>query len=75
MIEAYRTAIARSDEIIAERELSSAPERPEPWWAEAGLSFPDLRAVIVHMIVETATHAGQLDAARELIDGRQYLVL
>ena len=71
MIEAYRTAIARSDEIIAERELSSAPERPEPWWAEAGLSFPDLRAVIV----ETATHAGQLDAARELIDGRQYLVL
>ena len=35
----------------------------------------DLRSVIVHVLVETATHAGQLDAVRELIDGRQYIVL
>ena len=27
------------------------------------------------MITETATHAGHLDAARELIDGGQWIVL
>jgi hypothetical protein len=30
---------------------------------------------ILHVITETATHAGHLDAARELIDGGQWLVL
>jgi hypothetical protein len=29
----------------------------------------------MHVLVETATHAGQLDAVRELLDGRQYIVL
>ena len=37
--------------------------------------YADLRTVIVHVLIETATHAGHLDAARELIDGRQYIVL
>ena len=74
MIDAYRAAIDGADAIIAERPLSAPPERPEEWWSEAGLSFPDLRAVIVHVIVETATHAGQLDAVRALIDGRPYVV-
>jgi len=27
------------------------------------------------VITETATHAGHLDAARELIDGRTWLIL
>jgi hypothetical protein len=27
------------------------------------------------VLVETATHAGHLDAVRELLDGRQYIVL
>ena len=34
-----------------------------------------LAAVLVHVILDAATHAGHLDAARELIDGRQHLVL
>lgn len=71
----YEAAIARSDEIVASRSLDTPPERPEDWWAQAGLSFPDLRTVLAHVLVETATHAGHLDAARELIDGRQHLVL
>lgn len=75
VIDAYRAAIARADEIIAESPLSAPPASPEPWWPDAGVSFPDLRTVIVHVITETATHAGQLDTVRELIDGRQYLVL
>jgi len=30
----------------------------------------DLRFSVLHMIEETARHAGHLDIARELIDGR-----
>jgi hypothetical protein len=40
-----------------------------------GLEFPDRRAVMMHVLTETATHAGHLDAVRELLDGRQYVVL
>jgi hypothetical protein len=29
-----------------------------------------LRFIVLHMIEETARHAGHLDTARELIDGR-----
>ncbi|WP_311932176.1 DUF664 domain-containing protein [Microbispora sp. H11081] len=35
----------------------------------------DLREAILHVLVETETHAGHLDAVRELIDGKQFLVL
>jgi hypothetical protein len=31
-------------------------------------------AILLYVIVETACHAGHLDAARELIDGRQWVV-
>jgi hypothetical protein len=30
---------------------------------------PDVRWVVLHMIEETARHAGHLDMARELLDG------
>jgi hypothetical protein len=75
VIAAYRSAIDRSDEIMAARSLHQPPAQPEDWWAEAGVEFPDLRAVAMHVLVETASHAGQLDAVRELLDGRQYIVL
>ncbi|MGO4596923.1 DinB family protein [Terrabacter sp. 2RAF25] len=75
VIEAYRSAIVSADEIIAARHFDDAPRQPEDWWAEAGLSFPDLRSVVVHVLVETSVHAGHLDAARELLDGRQHLVV
>jgi Protein of unknown function (DUF664) len=75
VVEAYRSAIAGADEIIAARRFSDPPAQPEDWWEAAGLSFPDLRAVVVHVLVETATHAGHLDAVRELLDGRQYAVV
>ncbi len=75
VLDAYVAAIASSDAIIAELSLDDPPAAPEAWWPQAGLAFPDLRSVLVHLIVETATHAGHLDAVRELIDGRQHLVL
>jgi hypothetical protein len=30
---------------------------------------------VLHVVTETAAHSGHLDAARELIDGKQHLVL
>lgn len=75
VLEAYRTAARASDAIIGARSLDDAPASPESWWAEAGMSFPDVRSVLLHVIVETSVHAGHLDAVRELIDGRQHIVL
>jgi len=75
VVEAYRLAIRRSDVIVSTRELDDAPAKPEDWWESAGLHFPDLRTILVHVLVETATHAGHIDAVRELLDGRQYLVV
>jgi hypothetical protein len=31
--------------------------------------------VLLHVIAETAVHASHLDAVRELVDGRQWIVL
>ena len=75
VVDAYRVAIRRSNEIVSVRGLDEAPAQPEDWWEPAGLRFPDLRTVLVHVLVETATHAGHLDAVRELLDGHQYLVV
>jgi len=48
------------------------------WWPEELFGtwrMNSLRKVMLHVITETACHAGQLDAVRELIDGRQWLIL
>ena len=75
VLAAYRSAIARSDEIISARRLGDPPARPETWWHDAGFDFPSLRTIVVHVLVETSVHAGHLDAVRELLDGRQHLVI
>jgi uncharacterized damage-inducible protein DinB len=75
VLDAYRSAIRRSDEIVTARSLDEPPAQPEDWWDSAGMSFPDLRSVLLHVLVETATHAGHLDAVRELLDGHQNIVL
>ena len=63
----YRQQIERADAIIAATPWDAAPA----WWPEffGDFRLDDLHAIIVHVIAETATHAGHLDAVRELIDG------
>lgn len=75
VVAAYRAAIATSDEVLADVALAAGPRRPDPDWDAWGVSFPSVLDVVMHVIEETATHAGHLDAARELIDGHQRLVL
>ncbi|MBM0225223.1 DinB family protein [Micromonospora sp. ATA51] len=70
----YRQEIGRANAIIT----ASALDTPPAWWPTdlfGTWRLHDLREVILHVITETACHAGHLDAARELIDGRAWLVL
>lgn len=74
ILDAYRQEISRADAIIAEMPLDTAPVLWPPdlfgdWRLHA------LKQVILHVMTETASHAGHLDVVRELIDGRQWLVL
>ncbi len=70
LIRFYRDQCASSDEVLAVTPLSAPPQgrhgRYEP---------PDVRWIVLHMIEETARHAGHLDIARELLDGQTGLGL
>jgi hypothetical protein len=67
----YRREIARSNEIIRATPLDTPPAIKDEWWGDWEVA--DLRFILLHLIEETACHAGHLDAARELIDGRQWM--
>jgi uncharacterized damage-inducible protein DinB len=70
----YRMEIEFANTIISETELDTAPA----WWPEdlfGSFRLNDLREIMLHVITETACHAGHLDAVRELIDGRRWMVL
>nr|WP_281372817.1 DUF664 domain-containing protein [Kineococcus aurantiacus] len=74
VVERYRAECAHADAVVAATAADAAPR----WWPGdlfGAFRLADLRAVLLHVVVETATHAGHLDAARELLDGRQWLVL
>jgi uncharacterized damage-inducible protein DinB len=69
----YRQEIERANAIIAARPLDAPPA----WWPGFFGNYrqDNLRDTILHVMVETACHAGHVDAARELIDGKQWMVL
>ncbi len=71
----YRDEIERANAVIAATPLDMAPRQPDPRWAEWGIEFRDLRFIMLHMIKETACHTGHLDAVREILDGRQWIVM
>lgn len=64
----YRKQIEAADQVLDRHSLDLKPALDH---GIPGLEpFPDLRHVVLHMIEETSRHAGHLDLARELIDGR-----
>jgi hypothetical protein len=69
----YREHMDRSNAIIEATPLDGEPA----WWPDFFPNFrlDNLREVILHVLTETAVHAGHLDATRELIDGKTWLVL
>jgi len=70
----YRQEIELANAIIA----ATPPDAAPAWWPDelfGSWRLHDLREIILHVITETACHAGHLDAVRELIDGRTWLIL
>ena len=70
----YQREIELANAVIAATSLDAPPV----WWPPelfGDWRLSSLREIILHVMTETAGHAGHLDAARELIDGRQWLVL
>ena len=63
----YRDQCAASDAVLAVTPLSA---RPRGKHGNPEGEPPDVRWVVLHLIEETARHAGHLDIARELIDGQ-----
>lgn len=64
----YRDQCRRSDAVLAATPLSTPPHGRHPGAEEDEVT--DLRWIVLHMIEETARHAGHLDVVRELLDGR-----
>jgi hypothetical protein len=60
----YRAMWPRVDRIVAAASLDDRCARPEP-----ALAPVNLRWVLMHLLEETARHAGHADIIRELIDG------
>ena len=62
IVEFYRRARAAADAVILELDVNDVGTA---WFGDP----VSLRWVLIHMIEETARHAGHLDILRELIDG------
>jgi uncharacterized damage-inducible protein DinB len=70
----YQREIELADQIITSNSL----EAPPAWWPDffpPSFHLDNLRQVLLHVIAETACHAGHLDAARELLDGQTWLII
>jgi uncharacterized damage-inducible protein DinB len=74
VLQTYLEESARANHIIDSVPLDAKPL----WWPTEQFGdwrMESLREIILHVMVETACHAGQLDVVRELLDGQQWLVL
>ncbi|KIH96740.1 hypothetical protein LP52_23285 [Streptomonospora alba] len=70
ILERYERVAARTDEIVASVEdLSATHPLPEAPWNEPGATH-SVRRVLIHVIAETAQHAGHADILRETLDGK-----
>jgi hypothetical protein len=72
VLDLYRRETSLADAVIAVTPLDRPPARWPGQWPDWRLGY--LREIILHVITETACHAGHLDAVRELIDGRTWMV-
>ena len=69
----HRHAAAETDEIIAGIDDLGQPvpvPRDSPWFPQ-DIEAWSVRWVLLHLIEETAHHAGHADATREMLDGRR----
>ncbi len=70
VLEAYEAVTRRTDELIATADLDASQPLPEAPWFEPGARWT-ARRVFMHIVAETAQHAGHADILRETIDGQR----
>ncbi|MGH8888992.1 MAG: DinB family protein [Acidothermaceae bacterium] len=69
LLERYDEAACRTDDVAAALpDLDLAHALPEAPWNEPGAQW-SVRRVLLHLIAETAQHAGHADIIRESLDG------
>lgn len=69
LLEHYEQVARRTDELVANLpDLDGSQLLPEAPWFEKGASW-SARRVLLHIIAETAQHAGHADIIRESLDG------
>jgi len=70
VVKHYEKVAARSAEVVAAvPDLSATHPLPEAPWHEPG-GVRSVRRVLMHVIAETAQHAGHADILRETLDGQ-----
>ena len=68
LLAAHEAAAARTDAVVASADLDADHLLPEAPWFPPGAAW-SVRRVALHLIAETAQHAGHADIIREAIDG------
>jgi hypothetical protein len=69
LLDAYEQVASRTDELVRTLpDLDVGQPLPEAPWFEPGARW-SARRVLLHIIAETAQHAGHADILRESIDG------
>ena len=71
LLDAYRTTAERTDELVRTLpSLDRSHPLPEAPWFPPGARWT-ARAVVLHIVAETAQHAGHADILREAVDGQK----
>ena len=70
VLDEYEEIARRTDELVATLDLDAGHPLPQAPWFEPGAVWSVRRAVL-HIIAETAQHAGHADIIRESLDGQK----
>jgi uncharacterized protein DUF664 len=68
LLDNYQQVARRTDELAASVDLDASHPLPQAPWFPPGAHW-SARRVLLHIIAETAQHAGHADIIREAIDG------
>jgi uncharacterized damage-inducible protein DinB len=70
ILDGYAQVARRTDDLVATVDLDSSHPLPEAPWFEPGARWTARRA-LMHIVAETAQHAGHADILRETLDGQR----
>jgi uncharacterized damage-inducible protein DinB len=70
LLKRYDDVARHTDETLTSLDLDVSHPLPEAPWFEPGASW-SVRRVLLHIIAETAQHAGHADIVRETLDGQK----